>query len=198
MHSITQPMEWTQMYIKSLGEMSARSYVLLLKESQGTRQVPIVIGEREAIAIQYSNFGKFFVTQPPIYNVLFDVMRAYQIQITQIQITEFREGTFYAHMLCRAEEALVQPICIGDAMAMAIVAKVPLYMASELVERYGTAQAPGEDLPEEEAEGRTKAPKNLKRYLTTELEKLMETAIAEENYELAAEIQEELTRRKNI
>lgn len=191
-------MEWTQMYIKSLGEMSARSYVLLLKESQGTRQVPIVIGEREAIAIQYSNFGKFFVTQPPIYNVLFDVMSAYQIQITQIQITEFREGTFYAHMLCRAEEALVQPICIGDAMAMAIVAKVPLYMASELVERYGTAQAPEEDLPEEEAEGRAKAPKNLKRYLTTELEKLMETAIAEENYELAAEIQEELTRRKNI
>lgn len=191
-------MEWTQMYIKSLGEMSARSYVLLLKESQGTRQVPIVIGEREAIAIQYSNFGKFFVTQPPIYNVLFDVMRAYQIQITQIQITEFREGTFYARMLCRAEEALVQPICIGDAMAMAIVAKVPLYMASELVERYGTAQAPEEDLPEEEAEARAKAKKNLKRYLTTELEKLMETAIAEENYELAAEIQGELTRRKNI
>ena len=37
------PMEWTQMYIKSLGEMSARSYVLLLKESDGMRQVPIVI-----------------------------------------------------------------------------------------------------------------------------------------------------------
>ena len=34
------PMEWTQMYIKSLGEMSARSYVLLLKESDGMRQVP--------------------------------------------------------------------------------------------------------------------------------------------------------------
>ena len=45
---------------------------------------------------------------------------------------------------------------------------------------------------------RTSGNKNLKRYLTTELEKLMDSAIAEENYELAAEIQEELARRKKI
>ena len=194
------PMEWTQMYIKSLGEMSARSYVLLLKETEGARQVPIVIGEREAMAIQYSNYGRFFISQPPIYNVLFNLMKANQIQITQIQITEFREGTFYAHMLYTGEEQTgMQPICIGDAMAMAIVGKIPVFMITELVERYGTAQTPQQDIPTDDNPApRKTGNKNLKRYLTTELEKLMDSAIEEENYELAAEIQEELTRRKKI
>ena len=194
------PMEWTQMYIKSLGEMSARSYVLLLKESDGMRQVPIVIGEREAMAIQYSNYGRLFISQPPIYSVLFNILKANKIQITQIQITEFKEGTFYAHIIYKGEEAGMQTISIGDAMAMAIVAKAPLFMATELVEKYGTEEMPKEDTPptEETPSLRTSGNKNLKRYLTTELEKLMDSAIAEENYELAAEIQEELTRRKKI
>ena len=184
------PMEWTQMYIKSLGEMSARSYVLLLKESDGMRQVPIVIGEREAMAIQYSNYGRLFISQPPIYSVLFNILKANKIQITQIQITEFKEGTFYAHIIYKGEEAGMQTISIGDAMAM----------ATELVEKYGTEEMPKEDTPpmEETPNLRTSGNKNLKRYLTTELEKLMDSAIAEENYELAAEIQEELTRRKKI
>ena len=194
------PMEWTQMYIKSLGEMSARSYVLLLKESDGMRQVPIVIGEREAMAIQYSNYGRLFISQPPIYSVLFNILKANKIQITQIQITEFKEGTFYAHIIYKGEEAGMQTISIGDAMAMAIVAKAPLFMATELVEKYGTEEMPKEDTPpmEETPNLRTSVNKNLKRYLTTELEKLMDSAIAEENYELAAEIQEELARRKKI
>ena len=194
------PMEWTQMYIKSLGAMSARSYVLLLKESDGMRQVPIVIGEREAMAIQYSNYGRLFISQPPIYSVLFNILKANKIQITQIQITEFKEGTFYAHIIYKGEEAGMQTISIGDAMAMAIVAKAPLFMATELVEKYGTEEMPKEDTPpmEETPNLRTSGNKNLKRYLTTELEKLMDSAIAEENYELAAEIQEELTRRKKI
>lgn len=200
LQSIIHTMEWTQMYIKSLGEMSARSYVLLLKETEGARQVPIVIGEREAMAIQYSNYGRFFISQPPIYNVLFNLMKANQIQITQIQITEFREGTFYAHMLYKGEEETgMQPICIGDAMAMAIVGKIPIFMIKELVERYGTAQTQEQDiLTEDTPVPRAAGNKNLKRYLTTELEKLMDSAIEEENYELAAEIQEELTRRKKI
>ena len=194
------PMEWTQMYIKSLGEMSARSYVLLLKESDGMRQVPIVIGEREAMAIQYSNYGRLFISQPPIYSVLFNILKANKIQITQIQITEFKEGTFYAHIIYKGEEAGMQTISIGDAMAMAIVAKAPLFMATELVEKYGTEEIPKEDTPpmEETPNLRTSGNKNLKRYLTTELEKLMDSAIVEENYELAAEIQEELARRKKI
>ena len=57
LQSIIRTMEWTQMYIKSLGEMSARSYVLLLKETEGARQVPIVIGEREAMAYNIATMG---------------------------------------------------------------------------------------------------------------------------------------------
>ena len=84
-------------------------------------------------------------------------------------------------------------------MAMAIVGKIPIFMIKELVERYGTAQTQEQDiLTEDTPAPRAVGNKNLKRYLTTELEKLMDSAIEEENYELAAEIQEELTRRKKI
>ena len=80
-------MEWIQMYIKSLGNMSASSYVVLLKESHGKRLVPIMVGENEAMAIQYNHFKSTAISHPSIYNVMLDILERNQLHITQVQIS---------------------------------------------------------------------------------------------------------------
>jgi len=93
-------MEWIQMYIKSLGNMSASSYVVLLKESHGKRLVPIMVGENEAMAIQYNHFKSTAISHPSIYNVMLEILERNQLHVTQVQISEFKEGNFFCYLLC--------------------------------------------------------------------------------------------------
>ena len=75
--------------------MSASSYVVLLKESHGRRLVPIMVGENEAMAIQYNHFKSTAISHPSIYNVMLDILERNQLHITQVQISEFKEGNFF-------------------------------------------------------------------------------------------------------
>lgn len=193
-------MEWTQMYIKSLGNMSHNNYALLLKETDGARQLPIIIGELEAYTIQHGTL-RLPTLVPLIHDVILDIMRANDMHIVQAQITNFREGIFYGQIICeKAGETFSFPIRVGDAMAIVIRSRIPLFVATSLIEKYGSL--PKEpDTPEEKetyTNERTLPKNNLKRYLTGELEKLMNEAIEQEDYELAGEIQDELNRRKKI
>ena len=83
--------------------MSASSYVVLLKESHGKRLVPIMVGENEAMAIQYNHFKSTTISHPSIYNVMLDILERNQLHITQVQISEFKEGNFFCHLLCEDE-----------------------------------------------------------------------------------------------
>lgn len=182
--------------------MSASSYVVLLKESHGKRLVPIMVGENEAMAIQYNHFKSTTISHPSIYNVMLEILERNELHITQVQISEFKEGNFFCHLLCENETGTTSyPIRVADGLVMAICANAPIYMVSELVKRYGSTSRGKEDFTETEPEEESTRPANkdeLKRYLTAELERLMESSLIEENYEMAAKIQKELDRRKKI
>ena len=114
--------------------MSASSYVVLLKESHGKRLVPIMVGENEAMAIQYNHFKSTAISHPSIYNVMLEILERNELHITQVQISEFKEGNFFCHLLCEDEIGTTSyPIRVADGLVMAICANVPIYMVSELV-----------------------------------------------------------------
>ena len=159
-------------------------------------------GENEAMAIQYNHFKSTAISHPSIYNVMLEILERNELHITQVQISEFKEGNFFCHLLCEDEMGTTSyPIRVTDGLVMAICANVPIYMVSELVKRYGSTSRGKEDFTETEPEEDSTRPASkdeLKRYLTAELERLMESSLMEENYEMAAKIQKELDRRKKI
>ena len=106
-------MEWIQVYVKSLGSVTADSFVLLLKESHGERQIPISIGQSEAFAIQQA-VTVTSINPPLIHDVLRNILEINETRIIQTQITHFREGIFYAQLVSKKDDnTLLFPIRVG-------------------------------------------------------------------------------------
>src|SRR2546428_12494509 len=76
-------------------ELPTNQPIVLLKEHDGERYLPIWIGAMEATAIAFALQG--IVTQRPMtHDLLKNVLEEVEIHVERIVITELKEGTFYA------------------------------------------------------------------------------------------------------
>jgi uncharacterized protein len=114
-------------------ELPANQPIVLLKERDGDRYLPIWIGAAEATAIALAMQG---VTPPrPMTHDLFKiVLEELEVALDRIEITELREGTFYALLhLTRngsAHEISSRP---SDAIALAVRASVPIFASEDVL-----------------------------------------------------------------
>ena len=130
-------------------ELPANQPIVLLREQGGERYLPIWIGAAEATAIALAMQG---VTPPrPMTHDLFkNVLEELQVQVDRIEITELREGTFYAVISMTRNgtkhEVSSRP---SDAIALAVRSGVPIF-ADEAV--LGEASVVIRDDEEQEVE----------------------------------------------
>jgi bifunctional DNase/RNase len=115
-------------------ELPTNQPIVLLKERDGGRFLPIWIGAVEATAIAFALQG--VVTQRPMtHDLLKNIVDELGITIEGIDITELREGTFYAVIRMRAHgqayEVSSRP---SDAIALAVRAGAPIFAAEEVLE----------------------------------------------------------------
>lgn len=130
-------------------ELPANQPIVLLKEREGERYLPIWIGAAEATAIALAMQG---VTppRPMTHDLMKNVLEELHVQVDRIEITELREGTFYAmiHMTRNgaAHEVSSRP---SDAIALAVRASVPIFAHEEVL---GEASVVIRDDDEQEVE----------------------------------------------
>ena len=79
-------------------EMPSNSPIVLLKEAQGNRYLPIWIGAVEATAIAFAQQGMVSV-RPLTHDLFKDVLETLNIQLRTVNITELRDGIFYADLV---------------------------------------------------------------------------------------------------
>jgi uncharacterized protein len=98
-------------------EMPSNQPIVLLRETGGDRYLPIWIGPVEATAIAFAQQG--VVPARPLTHDLFrDVLEALGQELTQIRITDLREGVFYAELVFSGGvEVSARP---SDAIALAL------------------------------------------------------------------------------
>ncbi|GCD98808.1 hypothetical protein EHYA_06519 [Embleya hyalina] len=98
-------------------EMPSNQPIVLLRETGGDRYLPIWIGPVEATAIAFAQQG--VVPARPLTHDLFrDVLEALGHELTQIRITDLREGVFYAELVFSGGvEVSARP---SDAIALAL------------------------------------------------------------------------------
>jgi len=130
-------------------ELPHNQPIVLLKETTGTRFLPIWIGPVEATSIAFALQG--VVTQRPMtHDLLRDLLEALDIGVERIVVTELHEGTFYAEIhMASAEEPVVVSSRPSDAIALAVRASVPIYAHEGVLEEAGIEI---EDDEEEEVE----------------------------------------------
>ncbi len=114
-------------------ELPSNQPIVLLREKEGERYLPIWIGAMEATAIAFALQG--IVTQRPMtHDLLKNVLEEIQVRVDRIVITELREGTFYAviHMSRNGSsyEVSSRP---SDAIALAVRVNVPIFAQEEVL-----------------------------------------------------------------
>lgn len=127
-------------------ELPANQPIVLLKEKDGPRYLPIWIGAVEATAIAFALQG-VETARPLTHDLMVDVLTAAGIQVTAVHVTDLREGTYYAELhMRRGDEDIVVSSRTSDAIAIATrLTDIPVYGAEEVLDEAGIEIDPDED-----------------------------------------------------
>ncbi|MDQ4149072.1 MAG: bifunctional nuclease family protein [Actinomycetota bacterium] len=115
-------------------ELPTNQPIVLLKERDGERYLPIWIGAVEATAIAFALQG--VVTQRPMtHDLMKAILEEVGVNVERIAIVELREGTFYSSIrLSRNGNTYEISSRPSDAIALAVRTNVPIYAAEEVIE----------------------------------------------------------------
>ena len=119
-------------------ELPANQPIVLLKEREGTRYLPIWIGAVEATAIAFALQG-VETPRPLTHDLFVDVLRELSVELVAVHITSLRDGTFYAELkLLRDGEPHTVSARPSDAIALASrLGEVPILSAEEVLDEAG-------------------------------------------------------------
>jgi bifunctional DNase/RNase len=126
-------------------EMPSNQPIVLLKEIDGSRFLPIWVGAVEATAIAFAQQG----VEPPrplTHDLMNNVIELLDATLTAVHITEIKDGVFYATMLLRASNGgqLTLSARPSDAIAVAIRCHSNILATQELLDEIGIEIPQGE------------------------------------------------------
>ena len=102
--------------------------LIVLRERNGQRTLPIVIGLSEALAIDRRVKG-MRLERPMTHDLLANVIEELSAELERIVVNDLRDHTFYAKLVIRARGGLVEVDCRpSDAIALGVASDVPIYV----------------------------------------------------------------------
>jgi bifunctional DNase/RNase len=112
-------------------------HIIFLKEVEGDRMFPIVIGIFEASSIERR--VKNQATQRPLtHDLLANAVELLGGELQDIYINELREHTYFAKLRIRHDGELVEVDSRpSDAIALAVTVDVPIYVAEDIIDEVG-------------------------------------------------------------
>ena len=178
----------------SYSQTQSGAYALVLAEAGGKRRLPIIIGgfEAQAIAIELE---KMTPTRPLTHDLFKSFAVAFSIEVKEVLIYNLIEGIFYSKLICE-KDGLVTEIDArtSDAIAIGVRFNCPVYTFESILASAGILLDENatdeismleDETKIEEVEEET--PENLS---VQELEKQLNEALENENYELASKLRD--------
>ena len=173
-------------------QSSSGAYVLILGDKHSMRRLPIVIGANEAQSIALGMEGE--QTSRPLTHDLFKKFaQQYSVELIEVVITRFLEGVFYAMLICKqGDDITMIDSRPSDAIALAVRFNCPISAYENVMNEAGIEMDDVKDMdPTTEPEPMEETAEDTLENLTVEqLQKLLQMAIDEENYETAAELRD--------
>ena len=178
------------------------SYVLTLIEAAGNRKLPIVIGgfEAQAIAVELE---KMIPNRPLTHDLFKSFCISYDVTIKEVLIYKFEEGVFYAKLICDKEGVHTEiDSRTSDAIAVGVRFNSPIYTFSNVLEDTGITQDQ-EDAFESDSlvsqdDDDFDIEETVNDYSSSsmeDLEKQLQGALEQEDYELASKLRDEIKKR---
>ena len=177
----------------------SHNYAVVLGEMEGSRRLPIVIGgfEAQAIAVAMEQMAP---NRPLTHDLFKNTLEIFEVDLKEVVINNLLDGVFYAKLVCmkNGEEYEIDSRT-SDAIAMAVRFECPIYTFDFIMEAAGVEledSAEGsEPILKKKAPAKPSKTGQYHQMSASSLKKLLSDVIAEEDYEKAAKIRDELNKR---
>jgi bifunctional DNase/RNase len=190
----------------SSSQSQSGSFALVLGEKEGNRRLPIIIGmfEAQAIAIEIE---KIIPNRPMTHDLFKSFANSFHFHVDEIIISDLKEGVFFAKIICsdglKKSEIDARP---SDAIAIGLRFDATICTYEKILAEAGIVltDEEEEEKTEVKAEPKPKAKKekepskksdDYKNLSLDKLNDLLKDAIDKEDYEKAAKIRDELSKR---
>lgn len=191
----------------SYSQTQSGAYALVLGEEDGERRLPIIIGGFEAQSIAVALEKDVNPPRPLTHDLFKNFADTFDVRVKEVIIHKLQDGVFFSILVCEKDgKEQILDARTSDAVALAIRFKSPIFTYKEILEKAGVILKEGQETkPQLEKEQTvetevTKTPSTTKGNLDDknleELNKLMDQAVRDENYELAARLRDEIDKRE--
>ena len=187
------------------------AYALILNEVDGERKLPIVIGAFEAQSIAIALEKDITPPRPLTHDLFKNFADRFDIVVKQVIIHKLVDGVFYSSIICERDK--IEEIIdarTSDAIALALRFKAPIFTYKNILDKAGIfLKTPTKKniSKEEEAvienlllgedkESVKPSGEDYSKLSLAELNKMLDEAVNNENYEKAASVRDEISKRQ--
>ena len=196
----------------SYSDNTSGAFAIILDEVNGNKKLPIVIGSYEAQSIAIALEKKIKTSRPLTHELFKGFADKFNITLNHIVIHKLSDGVFYSNMVCEKDSEVVKVDSrTSDAIALSIRFDAPIFVTKEILAEAGFEDdkkySKDLNLTDEKFfnDGHISSPdyntekvKDIKKISTSNIKKMLEKSIQNEDYELAARLRDELDLRKKV
>ena len=176
----------------SYSQSQAGSYVLVLGERKGDLKLPIIIKPSDAqfIAMKMEDLK---TTRPLIQDLIKQITEISNVNLDKIIITNVIEGIFYCKLIFSSNHGNHEIECsVGDAISLSMVYKCPILCTKEVLKIYGIEMCDDGSITNDQNESNHKERDYSGGVTIENLEKMLEKAIDNEEYEIASQLRDRI------
>ena len=202
-------MSLIQLTIKGISYSQTQSgaYALVLSEMEGTRTLPIIIGAFEAQSIAIALETEIRPPRPLTHDLFKTFSDRFEINVKEVIIHKLVDGVFFSSLICERDgKEEVIDTRTSDAIAIAVRFKAPIYTYENILDKAGIYLKVEEEMAIENQQETSEITQELEEIIIKdkssfsslsleELHNQLNNAVDNENYELAAKIRDEISKR---
>jgi bifunctional DNase/RNase len=213
---MTKLMSLVKLTIKGISYSQTQNgaYALILNEVDGERKLPIVIGAFEAQSIAIALEKEIKPPRPLTHDLFKSFADRFDIVVKQVIIHKLVDGVFYSSIICERDK--IEEIIdarTSDAIALALRFNAPIFTYKNILDKAGIYLNNPSELEnpnEDEDDGVLSTPETFgldsdgnepnqgySKLSLSELHSQLESAVQEEDYEKAARIRDEISKRES-
>lgn len=194
----------------SYSQTQSGAYALLLSDMESDRQLPIVIGAFEAQSIAIALEKEIKPPRPLTHDLFKTFSDRFKIIIKQVIIHKLVDGIFYSSLICE-RDGIEETIDArtSDAIALALRFDAPIFTYKNILDKagiylkgqdsspdiYSTEEMTSHEADTETSETPESVRSEFSGLSTKKLNQLLEKAVQDEDYEKAAKIRDEISKR---
>lgn len=181
----------------SYSQNQSGAYAMILDEVDGKRKLPIVIGEFEAQSIAVALDKDIKPHRPFTHDLFKNFAFRFDVIIKRVIITKLVDGVFYSSLICERDK--IEEIIdsrTSDAISLALRFNAPIFTHESVLEKAGVI-FDKDDVPSKGTlVDELSDDENYTDLTTEELERAIKKAVKKEDYELAARLRDEISKRE--